>query len=67
MQTEKSLSPTADIGRDCFDPGQGDMLILLQDLLLSASAFWIAFSLSRVSHLKGEAYAASPTFFHLHA
>jgi hypothetical protein len=39
MQTEKSLSPTADIGRDCFDPGQGDMLILLQDLLLSASAF----------------------------
>jgi hypothetical protein len=60
MQTQKSLGPTADIGGGCFRSGQGGILVLLQDLLLSDIAFWIAFSLSRVSHLKEEDYALSP-------
>ena len=42
------------VGRGCFDAGQGGMLVLRQYLLFSASAFWIACSLSRVSHLKEE-------------
>jgi hypothetical protein len=65
MQTQKSLGPTADLGRSSFDAGQGGMLVLLQDLLLSDITFWIAFSVSRVSHLKEEDYAAFPIFFKL--
>jgi hypothetical protein len=62
MQSKKSLGPVANIDRGRSGSSKGGMLVLLHELLLSDITFWIAFSLSSVSHLKEEDYAASPTF-----
>jgi len=58
MQMKKGLDPATDIGRGRPGSGEGGMLILLHDLLLSREVSERSIHLYRVSHLKGKVHEA---------
>src|SRR5436309_1016982 len=58
MQIKKGLNPATDLGRGRPGSGEGGMLILLHDLLLSREVSERSIHLYRVSHLKGKVHEA---------